>query len=91
VRNPKAFAVPARLMARSLSPLLSAAKAEELTVVWIPVSYSMYRETPLFEYQAASDPSSPLKSLSEAEQDRLFRRYLPRNKRFDLVAANSAR
>jgi hypothetical protein len=55
-----------------LPPLLAAAKSDELTILWVPISYSSYTETPIAEYQAASDPSQPLKSMTPAEQDRIW-------------------
>jgi len=55
-----------------LPPLLAAAKEQEATILWIPVSYSSYQETEIGAYQAASDPEQPLKSLSEGEQDRVL-------------------
>jgi hypothetical protein len=55
-----------------LPPLLDAAKADQATILWIPISHSLYKETKIADYQAASDPGTPLKSLSEVEQDRVM-------------------
>lgn len=55
-----------------LPPLLAAAEAGKATILWIPVSYCMYQESAIQHYQAASDPDQPLKSLSEAQQDRVL-------------------
>jgi len=55
-----------------LPPLLEAARKQEATILWIPVSYSSHQETEIGAYQAASDPAQPLKSLSEGEQDRVL-------------------
>ena len=38
----------------------------------MPISYSSYTETSIAGYQAASDPSQPLKSMTPAEQDRVW-------------------
>jgi hypothetical protein len=55
-----------------LPPLLRAAKSKGLTILWVPVSDSLYRETEIAEYQAASDPAKPLDSLSPAEVNRVL-------------------
>ncbi|QLE54960.1 COR domain-containing protein [Nostoc sp. TCL26-01] len=52
-----------------LPPLLNAAEAEGLTIIWIPLSFSSYEETEIAEYQAAHEPKNPLKKLSESELD----------------------
>lgn len=59
---------------QELPPLLEAAESEGLTILWIPLSHSAYRETKIGDYQAAPgcDPDQPLSSLSEPEQDRIF-------------------
>jgi hypothetical protein len=55
-----------------LPPLLKASAKEGLSILWIAVSYSLYVETPISEYQAAHDPSRPLDSLSPSEQNRIL-------------------
>jgi hypothetical protein len=55
-----------------LPEVLRAAEAKELTIHWIPVSFSNYSETPLAAYLAAADPERPLRDLSEAKQDRVL-------------------
>jgi hypothetical protein len=55
-----------------LPPLLKASAKEGLSILWIAVSYSLYVETPISEYQAAHDPSRPLDSLSPSEQNRML-------------------
>ncbi|MBC1218400.1 TIR domain-containing protein [Nostoc sp. UCD121] len=52
-----------------LPPLLDAAKAKGLTIIWIPLSSSNYQETEINKYQSAHPPNQPLKSLSSAQED----------------------
>ncbi|HUT10101.1 MAG TPA: toll/interleukin-1 receptor domain-containing protein [Thermoguttaceae bacterium] len=50
-----------------LLSILAAAEDEGLTIVWIPVTASLYDETDIAKYQAAHNPESPLDSLPPAE------------------------
>jgi hypothetical protein len=49
-----------------LPPLLNAAKAEGLTILWIPIEECFYEKTVIGDYQAAFNPKQPLASLSGA-------------------------
>ncbi|ESA34600.1 leucine rich repeat -containing protein, partial [Leptolyngbya sp. Heron Island J] len=53
-----------------LPPLLEAAENEGLTIIWVPVSYSTYKDSPIEKYQAAHEPQHPLDSLSSPEQNK---------------------
>lgn len=52
-----------------LPSLLNAAEKKGLTIIWIPVRASSYKESEIEQYQAAHDPGKPLASLDPAEQD----------------------
>ena len=53
-----------------LPRVLAAQRKRGLIVIWIAVSASLYQHTELATYQAANDPSQPLDTLSEPEQNR---------------------
>jgi hypothetical protein len=50
-----------------LPPLLNAARAEGLTILWIPIEECLYEATDIGDYQAAYNPKRPLASLSGAK------------------------
>jgi hypothetical protein len=53
-----------------LPPLLNAAQAKGLTIIWVPLSYSSYEVTAIEKYQSAHPPHQPLDTLKSAEQNR---------------------
>src|SRR2546423_1189876 len=55
-----------------LPPLLNAAKADGLTIIWIPISSSNYKYTEIAAYQAALDPNKPLDGLRRSERNKAF-------------------
>ena len=55
-----------------LPPLLDAAERKGLTIIWIPISYSLYEETEINAYQAAHPPSQPIDSLSPSERNKAW-------------------
>lgn len=54
---------------KELPPLLDAAAVGGTRIIWLPISASLYRETPISDYQSAHDPQRPLNSLSKSELD----------------------
>jgi internalin A len=55
-----------------LPPLLEAAKARGLKIIWIPLSASLYEETAIATYQAAHPPTQPLDSLPPSQQNQAW-------------------
>ncbi|WP_392535489.1 COR domain-containing protein [Nostoc sp. C117] len=55
-----------------LPPLLDAAEAEGLTIIWIPLSFSSYEETEIEKYQSAHPPNQPLDSLTSAQENQAW-------------------
>ncbi|MEH2179068.1 COR domain-containing protein [Nostoc sp.] len=55
-----------------LPPLLDAAEAEGLTIIWIPLSFSSYEETEIEKYQSAHPPNQPLDSLNSAQENKAW-------------------
>ena len=69
-----------------LPPLLDAARNDGLTVLWIPISFSLYQSTGIGEYQAVQDPSKPLDSLASASVDKALVRIAGEIKSDDVSA-----
>ncbi len=55
-----------------LPVLLKASKNNGLIIFWISLSHCMYHETEIYNYQAANDPSKPLDSLPEFQQNKIM-------------------
>lgn len=55
-----------------LAPILRASSDDGLTILWVPLSASLYSATDIGTFQAACDPSRPLDSLTRARRNRLL-------------------
>ncbi|MBA3965065.1 MAG: TIR domain-containing protein, partial [Nitrospirales bacterium] len=55
-----------------LPPLLNKAKGGGVKILWVYLSACLYEETEIQHYQAAHDISTPLDSLTEADQSRVL-------------------
>ena len=53
-----------------LKHFVEESRKKNVVIFWVAVGYTAYEETPLVDIQCANLPDSPLKSLSEAEQER---------------------
>lgn len=51
-----------------LPPLLEAARARGVRILWLPVTASSYEETQIGSFQAALNPATPLDTMPEAQQ-----------------------
>lgn len=60
------------IMNVELPAILRAVEQGRLTLVWIAVSSSLYKETPLKTYQAANDPGRPLDRMKSADRNRVW-------------------
>ncbi|HEX3530288.1 MAG TPA: toll/interleukin-1 receptor domain-containing protein [Thermoanaerobaculia bacterium] len=54
---------------QELGPLLQEAEAGGVTILWIPLRASSYKETSLKDDQAVSNPDRPLAGMKRAERD----------------------
>jgi internalin A len=73
-----------------LPPLLEAAQAKGLTILWVAVSASLYEEARFAKYQAVNDPSQPLNSLPKAKRESELVQIARRVKEAVAVTSQSA-
>ncbi len=52
-----------------LPPLLNAASNGKIKIIWIPISFSMYKRTEIAAYQAAHNPKQPLDTLRKSKRN----------------------
>lgn len=55
-----------------LPKLLDSAEQAELTILWVAVRHSLYKDTDIEQYQAANDPQKPLASFRRSDRDRII-------------------
>jgi hypothetical protein len=59
---------------QELPQILASERQRGLTILWVPISLSLWSTTPVAEYQAVSDPAKPLNGMSQPERDKVFLR-----------------
>lgn len=57
---------------KELGPLLKRAEEGGVKILWIPIRYSAYKQTPLREDQALSNPAKPLATIPKAKRDKVW-------------------
>jgi TIR domain len=60
------------IASEELPKMLDASASDGLTIFWIPVRPSAYRQSPIARFQAAQSPDKPLSSLRGAARDEAF-------------------
>lgn len=50
-------------------PMILSRATHDMTLLWVPISHSAVKSTPLWEFQAAYDPSRPLSTLEKPQQE----------------------
>jgi GTPase SAR1 family protein len=55
-----------------LPPLLEAAEAGGVTILWVPLRSSNYKETAIEKYHAAYSPEKPLNTIAAARRDKAW-------------------
>jgi hypothetical protein len=63
---------------QELPQILASERQRGLTILWVPISLSLWSTTPIAEYQAVSDPAKPLNGMSQPERDKVFLRIAER-------------
>jgi hypothetical protein len=67
-----AFLASRYISSEELPRMLDAAAGDGLTIFWIPVRPSSYRQSPIASFQAAHAPDKPLARLRGADRDQAF-------------------
>ena len=66
------FLASSYIASEELPKMLDALAADGLTIFWIPVRPSAYRQSPIARFQAAQSPDKPLSRLRGAARDEAF-------------------
>ena len=67
-----AFLASPYISSEELPSMLDAAAGDGLTIFWVPVRPSAYRQSPIARYHAAHPPDKPLATLRGAGRDKAF-------------------
>lgn len=57
---------------QELPLLLEAAKNEGVAILWVPVRFSSFEQTPIAAYQATHSPEKPLATLPPGARDKVL-------------------
>ena len=66
------FLASSYIASEELPKMLDASASDGLTIFWIPVRPSAYRQSPIARFQAAQSPDKPLSRMRGAARDEAF-------------------
>jgi hypothetical protein len=65
---------------KEFDEILKAVSDKGATILWLPVSFCDYEDTAINDYQAITDPKTPLAKLSDADCDEVYTKLVKRIK-----------
>jgi hypothetical protein len=60
------------ISSEELPEILRTADSDGLTIIWVAVGASNVEHTPIFDYQCANDPKTPIRSLLDSRKDAVW-------------------